>query len=261
MPKNICITFSGAAYHETTQKIVENLPRYGADKVVVYDDVWLKTSAKEFCEKNRWAFDHPHKRGFGWYIWKPYIVKHAFDRAQDGDVIMYVDADTYPIKDLSVLFKTAQKEGLMIFSVAGANQREWCKRDCFITMGQDEEKYYDTQAAVARFMLFKKGSDLAEKILNEWLMYTTNKLCNTFDPSTLGPELPGFKEHRAEQAVLTNLAHKYGVKIYREADQSGERYSYNKDLYPTLFHQDGSVAARYKNSTVPELGSRFRNVE
>ncbi len=261
MKKKIYITFSGDAYHETTQKIVEGVPQFGADEVWVYDDQWLKEEQKDFCKKVAWAFDHPKKRGFGWYTWKPFVIIEAMKKASEGDIVLFTDADTYPIADLNVLYETCEKQGgIMLFATSGHNQRKWCKRDCFIVMGQDEPKYYDTQHGVARFMLFQKGSPAAERFLSEWLAFTCDQRANTFDPSLLGPELEGFREHRCEQAIMTNLAHKYGHRLYREACQNGDRFSADKDLYPTLFHQDGTVAARHKNSTIPCLGSKFRNI-
>lgn len=261
MRRKIYITFSGGAYDGTTEKIIRAAPRFGAEEVWVYDDLWIKEKRPEFMQRYRWAFEHHHKRGFGWYIWKPYVILQALERAQIGDIILFTDADTWPIGDLNVLYETCEKDGgIMLFTVAAANQRQWCKRDCFIVMGQDDPKYYDRQAAVARFILVQKGAREPERILREWLDYTGDQRCNTFDPSVLGPELPGFIEHRCEQAILTNLAHKYELRLYREADQSGDRFSYDKDLFPTLFRQDSSVGRKYKSTTVPLTGSRFRNV-
>lgn len=261
MKKKIYITFSGDAYHETTKKIVEKSPTLGVDEVLVYDDWWLKNDQKEFCKKNKWAFDHHHKRGFGWYIWKPYVIWHALNNAKDGDIVLFTDADTYPVKNLDVLYNICEQDGgVMLFSAAGHNQRNWCKRDCYITMNQDDPKYYDTQHGVARFVLIQKGKKLPMQFIDEWLKFTCTPEANTFDKSVLGPEIPGFIEHRCEQAIMTNLAHKYGFRLYREACQAGEHYSYDKDLFPTLFHQDGTVASKYKNTTVPCLGSKFRNV-
>ncbi len=39
--KRILITFSGAAYDNTTEIIVRDAPRFGVDEVRVYDDLWL----------------------------------------------------------------------------------------------------------------------------------------------------------------------------------------------------------------------------
>lgn len=258
--RKVYITFGGAVYDSVTKYIVTNAPLLGAGEVWVYDDVWL--TKHEFYRQNRWLWEHRHKRGFGWYSWKPLIILDALSRLNDGDIVLFTDADTYPIRDISILYNICAKEGAMFFEVTGEPNIKWCKRDCYIVMGQDEKRYHDSQAAVARFMLFKKGEWRSAQLLMEWLSYCVNPLANTFDPSVLGKtELPSFVEHRCEQAILTLLAHKYGYKLYREACELGESNPADQDLYPQLFSQKNPWNDKNgKNITAPADGSRYRNV-
>lgn len=267
--RKIYITFGGRPYDPSTKRIVEDGVKFGADEVWVYDDAWLIT--QPFYQQNKWLWDHPHKRGFGWYAWKPFIIYHALQRLNDGDIVLYTDADCYPISNFSVLFDQCDKDGgIMLFSAISHRHFIWCKRDCYIVMGQDHPKYYDVQAGVARFMLFQKGKWKATQFLMEWLTYCVNPLATTFDKSTLSTEPIGFKEHRTEQAIMTNLAHKYGIKLYREADQCGEpgyctpeQTKLDRDLYPQLFRQDNPLDAKYggyKFTSAP-IGSEYFNIE
>lgn len=263
--RKLYIVFSGDKYHAWTERIVRDAPRMGADQVLVYDDWWLWNRRPEFVEKNRWLFEHPCRkegvpRGVCWFAWKPLIILDAFSRCQEGDLVLYTDADTYPIRDISVVYDVAVRDGgIMLFAASGLVHREWCKRDCFILMGQDEPKYWDSQAGVARFMVFRNDA-ASRAFLEEWLRWCCVPQCNTVDPSTLGPELEGFKEHRFEQAIMTNLAHKYGHHLYREACAYGNRhlreYGEDADLYPQLFEQVGD----HSYGPVRGQGSMFRNV-
>src|SRR5678815_6014385 len=83
----VYITFSGAPYAETTRQIVERGREFGADDVQVYDDRWLLE--QDFYRMNQWLWDHPHKRGFGWYAWKPFIIWDALSKLNAGDVVLY----------------------------------------------------------------------------------------------------------------------------------------------------------------------------
>lgn len=262
--KRIYITMSGANYDVTTDAILQskNFICDGADTFWIYDDVWV--TRHPFYERHKWLWEHPHKRGFGWYAWKPLIILDALSLCDPGDIVLYTDADTVPVRDYGMLYDICADsgEGVMLFEASGRSNRQWCKRDCYITMGLDQPKYYDCQAGVARFMLFQKQGYhrhfTVQQFLYEWLTYCINPLATTFDPSVLGPELPGFIEHRTEQAILTLLAHKYGYRLYREADQSGEPHAKDKDLFPAIFQQIPST--EYLNVTAPVQGSRFRNV-
>ncbi|HEY4503953.1 MAG TPA: hypothetical protein VJJ28_02500 [Candidatus Paceibacterota bacterium] len=255
--RKIYITFGGSIYDEMTAIIVRDGPKFGADEVWVYDDFWI--TQQPFYKQNKWLWEHPHKRGFGWYAWKPFIIYDALSRLQDGDIILFTDADCVPITDFSVLYDICVKDGgTMLFASQGNRHYKWCKRDCYIVMGQDNEKYRDVQAGVARFMLFQKGHWRNTQFLMEWITYCVNPLATTFDPSILGEELPGFIEHRTEQAIMTNLAHKYGLKLYREADDAGVQYSEDKDLYPQLFQQINPYQEKITSDV--NKGSRYRNV-
>ena len=252
---NVLITFSGAPYEATTKAIATNGRVFGADDVIVYDDAWLLT--QDFYKQNSWLWSHPHKRGFGWYAWKPYIIWHALSGRQDGDVVLYTVADCVPVAPIEVLYERCIADGgIMLFASENHQQFQWCKRDCYVVMGQDNPKYYDVQAGVARFMLFQKGSWRTAQFLMEWLTYCVNPLATTFDVSMLRAELPGFVEHRAEQAILTNLAHKYGLHLYREACEAGNGITRDQDLYGQLFQQRNDDVAHV---TTEALGSKYFN--
>jgi hypothetical protein len=187
-------------------------------------------------------------------------IRHALDTyCADGDIVLFIDADTYPIADLTVLYnECARIGGIMAFAATAGHQpfrnREWNKRDCMIQMGMDEERYLEAPTAVARFMLFQKGAPLVDTFLAEWQYYCLDPVCQTFEPSTMAQEHPGFREHRTEQAIYTNLCHKYGLKLYREACAFGNEHQQDWELYPQLFIQQDP--ARPKSLQ----GSRYRNV-
>jgi hypothetical protein len=174
--------------------------------------------------------------------------------------VLYTDADTYPLAYFGNLFHICRRDGgIMLFASENHWQHQWCKRDCFITMGMDSQPVagHLAQAGVARFMVFEKGPWAADQFLMEWLTYCVNSRANTFDPSQYGEERPGFIEHRAEQAIMTNLAYKYGLRLYREACGAGESIDRDRHLYPQLFVQVDVPGE--KVSTEP-LGSSFADV-
>lgn len=255
MPSRVLLTFSGADYDRTTERIVEDGPRFGADAVLVYDDAWLEQH--DFRRLNGHLWEHHHKRGFGWYAWKPLILLDALGRVDEGGVALFVDADTVPIADMSPIFETAAKDGAMFFAAQGHNNRQWCKRDAFLLMNQDEERFHDAQAGVARFVAIQRGPWKPLQFLMEWLTYCVNLRATTFDRSVIAPELAGFKEHRTEQAIMTNLCHKYGYRLHREADQNGQWSEDDKALYGQIFE-----SVNYENQSTfnAPKGSRFRNV-
>ena len=138
---NILITFGGHLYDDATRLTVENGPRLGADKVLVYDDKWL--TEQDFYRVNSWLWDHHHKRGFGWYAWKPFIILNALSMCLPNDVVMYTDGDCYPIKPFGHLFEECHQSGIKLFRASGHLNYKWTKRDAYIVMGLDDPKYHD----------------------------------------------------------------------------------------------------------------------
>lgn len=257
------ITFGGAAYDKTIERIVTDAPRFGADDVRVYDDKFILDS--EFYWINAKWWKHPDSkydlknRGFGWFIWKPYVMLHALERLQPGDVMLFTDADTYPIADLSPIYQRCVDDGgMMFFNALGCSHRHFCKRDTLVVMGMDEGRplAVETPHAVARFMLFQAGRWICRQFLMEWLAYCLNPLANTFDRSIILPEYPDLHEPRCEQAILTNLVKKYGRTLYREACQAGAHLADTVDsFYPQIFVQVDNATDRSDVS-----GSKYRNV-
>jgi hypothetical protein len=267
------ITFGGAAYDSITEHVVRDAPGFGVEGIWVYDDAWLRNHP--FFLQNRWLYDHcsplaaPH-RGLLWYAWKPFIILDALDHCADGDIVLYLDADSRPIADLSVVYETAARDGAMLFRASAHENYRWCTRDAVVCMGLDPELLVQKRcthqtedllikpAGCARFMAIRKGPWKPRQLLYEWLTYAINPMCTTFEPSLLGKDHPDFQEHRTEQAILTLLALKYGYTLWREADQDGIEFRGQPGQpgdFGQLFvqvHQGGPHPI--------DRGSRFRRV-
>ncbi len=262
--KKVYITFSGAAYDSTTAKIVQDGPRLGVDEVLVYDDRWL--IGHPFYQLNRWIFEREPKFGFGWCCWKPLIILEEMKRLEHGDLVLYTDADTFPIADLSPLFELCRRDQIVLFEAQGCLHNRFTKRDCLLVMNSDKPEHRDTVMACGRFQLFQKGSWLVQQFLYEWLAYNLNPLCqfsdtlqSSWQTSMLASEHATYARHSAEQSVLGLLALRYGIKLHREACQFGwprlEGAGQPEDDYPQLFEQVYCQGNRADLS-----GSRYRNV-
>jgi len=252
--RRLYITFSGRGYDATTRKIVEAFPRLGgADELRIYDDRWLNETP--FRKLNSWLWETSTKFGYGWCAWKPYIIMQALKGLSFGDVVLYTDADTYPIADLSVLFEECGRQGIVLFNSQGCFNYKYTKRDCFIAMGCDEPKYWDGAHACGRFQLFQKGHPVVEQLLQEWLTYSINHHCQEWNTSVIAPDLTRedpldgkvttFQRNSCEQSALSLLRIKYGLPLYREACQFGwpidaecqKRFDIRGD-YQQLFTQE-----------------------
>lgn len=254
--KKVYVTFGGRAYDGQIGLAVQNKALAGVDELRVYDDAWLKTTG--FYRLNEWLFQLDNGYHFGWCCWKAYILIDTLLRCQPGDVVLYVDGDTYPVANLDPLFAIAEREKIVLFEAQGCNNNRFTKAECFVTMGIPREQW-SSQHACGRFQLFTAGDWRSLQFLMDWNTYLLNPLCQFNKGSSTMADQLEFHRHSSDQSSLSNLALKYKIPLHREACQNGWPIQPNTgqpgDTYPQLFEQVWADGDRNDVS-----GSRFRNV-
>lgn len=262
MKKVLCV-FSGAAYNPTTKLIVERAPQMGVDEVLIYDERDLVKSG--FRQVNSWLFEAKsqiqnqgpwYQHGHGWCSWKSHVIQSAWDRMNDGDICMYLDADCVPLAPFGQLFDCCVREGgVMLFEEQASNLR-FTKAGCRLVMGLPEE---EGPHACGRFSLWQKGSFIARQMLNEWWAFSIHRECQLWDASRLCADPPEYYRHSTEQSVLSNLAIKYSIPLHRAPDAGGfpvQPGAKDAELYPAqLFEQVWCAGDRNDLS-----GSSYRNI-
>ena len=154
-------------------------------------------------------------RGAGYWIWKPYLIwKLLTDDTllQNGDYLVYMDAGAYPIDSLQDMFEfvemNANYNGVLFFGV-GLPQKEWCKRDAYILQKCDEPKCWDAGQINAFMSIWRKGQ-FAINLAEMWMNEVSDIRIVGDGHSELEEELEGFRAHRHDQAVITNIMNREG---------------------------------------------------
>jgi hypothetical protein len=253
--RKVLVTFGGKAYDPSIAMTLQNKDIAKVDEIRVYDDAWLLESP--FYSENKWIFDREPKNHLGHCSWKPYIIFDAMMKLSTGDVVLYVDADTHPIADLTPLFQLAEREKTVLFEATGVDNLRFTKAECFARiLGRAP---FSSQHACGRFQLFTVGDVLSMTLLFQWQKFNLDPLCQFDEGSTTMPDQPEFFRNSAEQSVLSMLALKYNIPLHREACQYGwpahPGIGRPEDTYPQLFHQEWATGDRNDVS-----GSIYRNV-
>ena len=103
-----------------------------------------------------------------------------------------------------------ENNDILLFN-SGCLHDEYTKRDCFILMNCDDEKYHNQIQLEAGILAVRK-TEFNIKLLREWLKYCSNIFAVTDLPNSEGfPNYKGFKGHRHDQSILTNLSIKYNI--------------------------------------------------
>lgn len=165
------------------------------------------------------------RRGSGYWLWKPFILLRAMEKAQEGDVVLYLDSDFVVTSSLTPLFDLASNEQpVILFRNHGRLNRCWTKRDCFVLMGCDSSPYHESeQVNGAPVLLFNCKASRA--FVAEWLSWCEDERILTDMQNVCGmPNLEGFREHRHDQSVLSLLAVKHKVPVFRNPSQYGNSF-------------------------------------
>lgn len=171
-----------------------------------------------FYREHREILDR--SRGAGNWAWKPYIIAEALQNRRDGDFIVFSDTGMQAVGDhplppvAPLLVWLAESDRRVAVSVLqGLPQRAWTKRDCFVLMDCDSERYWNADQFQASWVAFMV-TPTTRKLVAEWLRYASDARIITDMPNQMGlPNFDDFIDHRFDQSILSNLIYKFDLEI------------------------------------------------
>lgn len=235
------ITFASENMRRSAVLCLRSGSSYGADSMTL-------------CE----PFEESTERGYGFWKWKPRIILekinggHLSEPLPDGDILIYADAGVEFINNVSHIIDRMDQD-IFLF---GNNweHAHWCKRDIVEkVMGPTAFTYWPWERfgdfpnhgkQVQASVIFFRVSDYTRKFVKEWLdwcLFEGGRLID--DSPSRTPNHPEFQENRHDQAILTTMAYREGIKlhwwpaIYNDGQFTYEKLPvYAGDDYPAIFH-------------------------
>ncbi|GAA0559453.1 hypothetical protein [Chitinophaga japonensis] len=219
--KVVLTNLSDYRFREARTRLNNSARQLGIAHINSYDFEDIKQTP--FYEENREILDIP--TGSGCWLWKPYIILETMRQVEEGDIVVYSDAGIELIDSIEPLVRICKKEQpVLLFANGNLPNSMWTKRDCFILMGCDHKKYWRGTQCDGAFALFRKCAQ-SIAFLQEWLEYGKDKRIITDIPNTLGKKnLPDFIAHRRDQSILSLLAARHHIPMYRMPTQYGNHY-------------------------------------
>ena len=206
------ITFGGGGqnYIDAGNRLINqalNLKLF--DEVKLYTDEDLKNDL-EFWTKHK-DFIINNKRGYGYWLWKPYIIKKTMAQMKEGDILLYLDCgcelNELKKQNLNHFFNYV-KTDYIIGTLAGL-EKEWNKMDLLKYLNMENNyslNINQRQAGTNMFLVCEKVINL----VNEW--YHIACIYNLIDDSkSVSKNFDCFKEHRHDQSIFSLLTKKYNI--------------------------------------------------
>lgn len=183
------------------------------DKTICFNIADMDT---DFRMKNQKILESGEGRRKGCYLWKPYFVHKALESIDEGDFLIYMDsAGGYYRRSVEPLIDIMKTNHI---DMVGSRrykyyEKHWTKRDTFVYMDCDNEKYLNQYQCWAGMFVLRK-TDNTKRIVNEWLEYAQDYRLITDMPNTCGLDnYDGFVTHRHDQSILSLLQTKYNVAM------------------------------------------------
>jgi hypothetical protein len=169
------------------------------------DQNWLRGT--EFFNKHS-DFFISHKKGYGLWLWKPFIIKEALSIFKKSKYIVYLDAGTElnvthsSLIRLNFYFEIVEKLNGLAFSL-NMKEKDFTSPFTFSKLKTSTNTNNQISAAVIIF----KNNSTTNRFVSEWLTkmidndYQLTKGYNSLDKEI-------FDNHRYDQSILSLLWHK-----------------------------------------------------
>jgi len=248
MSKIYFISFSGSVTEQDQSLAQRQILLHETAKqfgCIDEDIIWKRDDILEssFYKQNRAILNE--ERGAGFWSWKPYIILQTLKKIKKNDWVIYCD--------IGKPFRRGDKQRAGNFNIGNtlitpvnsivdfANSQNgftpgvwiphyglahmWTKRDCFVGMSCDSEKYHYSPHVQAGYSAWS-NSAASIKFLQEWLSWCQKKAIISDDVNIYGkPNLEGFKDHRHDQSILSNMTIRDKLELFgsKETSLSGYR--------------------------------------
>jgi hypothetical protein len=179
-----------------------------ADTVTSWTPEMLRDAGFEETVKNIKLSE----RGSGFWAWKPFIIDAKLREIPEGDLVFYCDVGRrYPFKLLDqpvapfLNWMNQQSQDVMpgIEIPWDGPNSAWTKREALVAFDMDHSGVHNASPVQASFSIWR-ASSASRAFVALWLDRCSQRHLISDDPSKSElEELPGFRGHRHDQALLS----------------------------------------------------------
>ena len=181
------------------------------DETILYTGEYLKNDVG-FWERHGDFINNNHK-GYGYWLWKPYLIQQTMNQMNNGDILLYLDCGcemvvterTALLNDIELL----KKSNKCISGTTTCIEREWNKMDLLVALDMNCDTYLNTAQRQGGTQLILV-CDESRELINKWYDLACDYHMIDDSPSIIA-NLNCFKEHRHDQSIFSLLTKKYDL--------------------------------------------------
>jgi hypothetical protein len=214
------ITFGGPTsnYHNSVKRICQEAKNSNFfDEIEWFTETDLQND-KFFWDKHCNFFQN-NRRGYGYWMWKSYLINKVLKKMEDNSILIYCDAGC-EINDngkqrlneyIDMLNSNKEQYGIISFQIE-YKEIQYTKKAIFDHF-QCSENQKNMFQCVGGILIIKKNAH-SINIINEW---SNNSFNYNLINDNINNEDKFFIENRHDQSILSVLVNKHGsIKLIDE---------------------------------------------
>jgi len=180
------------------------------DEIVTKTDEDLKQDP-EFWPRHG-KFIEANKRGYGYWLWKPYLIMKTMELMNDGDILFYVDSGCELLPNEmndQAIAEHAERcdKNTILYTLSAYDEKKYNKMDLVNKMISDDDEQktqvMNTLQNAATIIVIKK-TDKTYDFASEWYAGCCT-YHNIDDSPSKEANDPSFVDHRHDQSVFSLL--------------------------------------------------------
>ena len=180
------------------------------------------------------------KKGGGYWLWKPYLIKKMFDEMNNNDLLFYFDAGSMVNSKGKSRFEDYVE--MLFDSETGTIDFELPYREYQYTLQEtfnyfkSPENIINTNQLMSTILIFRKCAH-SSQLVNTWYDVACNNPVLFTDEFEDLPQCEAFVAHRHDQSIFSVIRKQYGANILTDETWFPEfvRDGYNYPLWATRF--------------------------
>jgi hypothetical protein len=222
LPERIhALTFAAGTdgYLRTAKRLVSECENSGYfESVVSHSDSSIEVHFPTFYH-DLMSFVERYPRGFGLWVWKPFLILKTLESLPNDKLLLYLDAgcsinaNSRSERRWIEYLELARKNGVLAFRLNGDGftEREWNRRDLIEIIGIKSEDLFSNQ--IEPGVAFFNNTTETRDFVREWLSWCTRDDYKFLRDPELSEQYPEHKEYRWDQSIFSLLYKKKGFPI------------------------------------------------
>ena len=176
------------------------------DDIIVYTE---KDLDEQFWNRHKDFITH-NKRGYGYWVWKPYIVNRTLKSLRPNDILMYLDIGCV----INVSGKKSFERYIRLIDefplgcvcfYNGYIEKDWDKGDAIDFFNVRGNRDILESQQIMSGIFFLRNWEKNQELIQRWEDIDSNHYHLIDDSPSVSPNLEGFVENRHDQTILSLL--------------------------------------------------------